>query len=73
MTAPENMIEAVIVCGNWFSATMLVSTAPMSVNSARFLSGLSSKPTGFCMNELAARMKYADSQTPRTVIQMVAR
>ncbi len=56
-TAPPTMKQAKIVCGNVASTTGLVMTAMKSVSSARPVSALNAKPTGFCMNEFAARMK----------------
>lgn len=61
------------VCGKVTRATLLVSTATKSVSSARPLSGLIRNPTGFCMNELAARMKYADRLVPIAAAQIAAR
>ena len=64
------MYAAAMVCGKVTSWTSLVSTATTSVSSARPVSGLNSKPTGFCMKELAARMKYADSTVPMCTSHM---
>ena len=61
-----------MVCGKVTSWTLLVSTAPKSVSSARPVAGLNRKPTGFCMNEFAARMKYADSTVPMWTSHMQA-
>ena len=52
---------------------LLVSTARMSVISARPVSGLKIAPTGCCIQELAATMKYADSHVPIAAAQIVAR
>lgn len=54
---PATRNDPARVCGKVTSATLLVSTAAKSVSSARPLSGLMRNPTGFCMNEFAARMK----------------
>ena len=51
------MKQPKIWCGKVTRTTGLVSTAPKSVSSARPRSALKVKPTGFCMKELAARMK----------------
>ena len=45
----------------------------MLVNSARPVSGLNRVPTGCCMNEFAAMMKYAEMLTAIATIQMQAR
>ncbi len=55
------------------SVTLFVSTAQMSVNSTRPVVSLKRYPTGFCMNELAARMKYAEIIVPNAASQMVIR
>ena len=47
-------------------------TAQKSVSSTRPVVGLNSYPTGFCMKELAARMKYADSNVPSAASQIEA-
>ena len=73
ITAAANISAAKMVCGNWVSATGFVSTAPMSVSSARPRSSLISKPTGFCMKAFAARMKYAEMIEAIEVNQIVAR
>ena len=49
--------EPVTACGNAARAVGLVSSATMSVSSARPVSGLYSAPTGCCMKEFATMMK----------------
>ena len=65
--------EAAMVCGKAASKVMLVSTAPMSVIWARPVSGSTIAPTGCCIQELAARMKYADRLLAMATAQMHAR
>jgi len=70
--APPTMYALVMVCGNVTSCTLLVSTATKSVISARPVTGLKRYPTGCCMKELAARMKYADNKVPTATSHMQA-
>ena len=56
-TAPPTMYAENSTCGKVTSCTLFVRTAQKSVISARPVVGLKRKPTGCCMNELAARMK----------------
>ncbi len=60
------------MCGKVTICTLLNITAAKSVSSARPVSGLNSYPTGFCIQELAARMKYAESRVPMCTSHMVA-
>ena len=71
--APDTRNDADSV---WRKATHAVfwkRTAPMSLSTARPVSGSISKPTGCCMKALAARMKYAESAVPRAASQIMAR
>ena len=54
-------------------AVLFVNRAPKSVSSARPVSGLNRAPTGCCMKELAAMMKYAEALTANATTQMHAR
>ena len=71
--APAVRNAPAIVCGNVTSTIGLASTARKSVSSARPAVWSIVKPTGCCIQALAARMKYADSTVPTAAIQMVAR
>ena len=51
----------------------MVSTDQIEVSSARPRAALIRNPTGCCIHEFAARMKYADSQVPTAVAQIVSR
>ena len=61
------------MCRNAQIAVLFVNSAPKSTSSARPVSGLNLAPTGCCMNEFAAMMKYAEALTPNATIQMHAR
>src|SRR3981189_491318 len=50
-------------------AVLLVNRATMLVSSARPVLGLNRAPTGCCIHELAAMMKYADALTAMATIQ----
>ncbi len=71
--APAVTIAAVMVCGKVTSAVLFVSTGQIEVSSARPRASLIRKPTGCCIHEFAARMKYADSQVPTATAQIEAR
>ena len=73
MTAAPASNAPTRMCGYATTATGLVNTAQMSVSSARPDSALTVKPTGFCIHELAARMKYADRFVPMATHQIHAR
>ena len=73
MNVPAVKNAPATACGNAASAVLLVSRAQMSVRTGRPRSGSNVAPTGCCMNELAAMMKYADRLTPIATIQIVAR
>ena len=66
-----------ITWGNAASVVTLVRTERMEPwegsSSARPVSGFSMAPTGCCMKEFAAMMKYAESMVPIATIQMVSR
>ena len=64
---------AAMVCGKAASTVGLVTTAPRSCISARPVAGLKVAPTGCCIQELAERMKKADSVVEPATSQMVAR
>jgi hypothetical protein len=72
-TAAAVMKAAKTVCGKVTSCVELVSSAQMLVSSARPVSGLKAQPTGCCIQELAARMKYALPTVPAASSQMLAR
>ena len=55
------------------SESLEKSTSPRLVISARWVAGLTSEPTGYCMKELAARMKKADRLTAKATSQIVSR
>ncbi len=55
--APDTRNEADSVWRKAIQAVFWNSTAPMSLSTARPVSGSSSKPTGCCMKAFAARMK----------------
>ena len=61
----------ITVCGNAKNTVGLVSSFQKLVISARPLTIL--YPTGCCIHEFAARMKYADRADPNAASQMVAR
>jgi len=63
----------VTVCEKVTSWVELNITAPKSLSSARLVSGLKAYPTGCCIHELAARMKYALIKVPMCTTQMHAR
>ena len=67
MRAPPTMYDAAIVCRKVVRNTGLPSTAPKSVSSARPVCGLKVAPTGFCIQELAARMNTAETIVPMAV------
>ncbi len=71
--APAVSKAAVTACRKAQIAVLLVSSATKSTSSARPVSGLNFAPTGCCMNEFAAMMKYAEALTPNATIQMQAR
>ena len=71
--APVVRNAAGMVCRNVITAVLLVRRAMKSVSSARPLTGLTTYPTGCCIQELAARMKYADRTVPVAAIQIVDR
>ena len=73
MNMPAERNAAVMVWVNAPTAVELVSTAPKSVSSARPVTGLTTEPTGCCIQEFAARMKYAESTVPIAASQIVAR
>ncbi len=60
-----------IVCGKAARVVLLVSTAQIEVRRGRPLS--STMPTGCCIHELAARMKYALAMVARLNAQAQAR
>ena len=65
--------DAVMVWVNAPTAVELVSTAPKSVSSARPRAVLTTEPTGCCIQEFAARMKYAERLVASATAQMHAR
>src|SRR5690625_6467362 len=75
--APATSQAPAITWGKAARAVMLVSTDRMepweASSSARPDSGFSSAPTGCCMKEFAAMMKYADKVEPSATAQIVAR
>ena len=62
-----------ITCGKAARVVLLVITAQKLFIAGRLRSSLHSTPTGCCMNEFAAMMKYADAVTPIVTNQIVAR
>src|SRR5665647_776292 len=73
MNVPAVRNAAEMVCGKAESSVLLLSTAPMSVISARPVCSLNTVPTGCCIQEFAARMEYADRLVAIATAQMVAR
>src|ERR1039457_2389479 len=72
-TAPVTMKEAKNTCGHAASTVELVSSAKMLVSSTRWVPGTTRKPTGCCIQLLAARMKNADMDVPKAASQIMAR
>ncbi len=62
-----------MTCGKAASVVLLVSTATMLFIAGRWRVSSHSTPTGCCIHELAAMMKYADALTPKATIQMHSR
>src|SRR5690606_1001185 len=71
--APAVRNDAATACRKAQIAVLLVSSATKFSNSARPVSGLNRAPTGCCMNEFAAMMKYAEAFTANATIQMHVR
>src|SRR5919107_1620294 len=71
--APATMSEATIVWVNAASAVLLVRTATKSTCSGRPVASSTTTPTGCCIQELAAMMKYALTIEPTTAAHRLAR
>jgi hypothetical protein len=69
--APATISAATIAWLNAASAVLLVSTAPMLTSCG--VSPFISTPTGCCIQEFAAMMKYAETMEPITAAQSAAR
>ena len=64
---------AAIVCPNAWTSVEFVKSCAIEVSSARCVTGLILYPTGCCIHEFAARMKYAEAVDPIATSQIVAR
>jgi hypothetical protein len=73
ITIPPVTAAASRTCRNPHRNTGLARTAQMLVSCALPLAGLTVKPTGCCIHELAAMTNAADSADPTATSQMVAR